>query len=85
MIRDIQETLHDISQWCNESSSRINPSKASVMWCSLNNNIVKADLPFVNLNGKNIDIHDTLKYLGITFDRSLSYKYHVDQIIQRCK
>lgn len=85
MIDDIQQTLNEISQWCNETDSRVNPEKACVMWCSLNNKIARTDLPTLTLNGQNIERRDRLKYLGVTFDRSLSYMYHVEHMVQKCK
>src|SRR5579871_4984832 len=55
-----------------------------MIWCSVDNWIVQAKTPLISINGQNINRSDRLKYLGITFDQSLSYMFHVEQV-QKCK
>lgn len=59
--------------------------KAIVLWCSLNSATRKANLSCISLNGQIIKKGDTLKYLDVTLDRSLQFKYHVNITIIKCK
>jgi ribonuclease HI len=49
----------------------------------LDNKAANLMLPVINYGEVEIVRENTLKYLGITFDRSLSFKHHVDNIIQK--
>ena len=83
--RRLQAKLNDLGDWCEEHNAVINPSKAQVMWCSLDNRIVNDITPPITFNYEIIDRQDELKYLGITFDRTLSYKKHVNNISLKAK
>ena len=39
-----------------------------VLWCSLNNHAVRADMPAVYIEGKELKRESHLRYLGITYD-----------------
>ena len=62
----VQEELNRLHNWCNEFKGRIHPHKACVLWCSLNNRAVKAIMPTVTIEGKELQREETLKFLGIT-------------------
>ena len=81
----LQNRLDGVAKWCDEHNAVINPSKAQVMWCSLNNRIVKDPTPPIIFYFCLIDRQEELKYLGITFDRTLSYRKHVDNVIQKAQ
>ena len=81
----VQEELNRLDNWCNEFKGRIHPDKACVLWCSLNNRAVKATMPTVSIEGKELQREDTLKYLGITFDRSLCGSEHVSRTIVKAR
>ena len=42
-------------------------------------------MPTVSIEGKELQREDTLKYLGITFDRSLCGNEHVSRIIAKAR
>ena len=75
-----QEELNRISNWCREHNGSIHPDKAGALWCSLNTHIVKADMPAVYIEGKEIQRVHALKHLGVSFDRSLCGKEHISEI-----
>ena len=81
----VQEELNRLDNWCNEFKGRIHPDKACVLWCSLNNRAVKATMPTVSIEGKELQREGTLKYLGITFDRSLCGSEHVSRTIVKAR
>ena len=71
IVESVQEELNRLDNWCTEFKGRIHPDKACVLWCSLNDRAVIATMPPVFIEGKELQREDTLKYLGVTFDRSL--------------
>lgn len=60
-------------------------SDKTCVLCPLNYNIVNADLPDIFWNGQTFERKDGMEYLEISFDRSLSFKYHSDHILQKTK
>ena len=85
MARGLQERLRAVEQWCDESSAVINPVKAQILWCSLNNHIVGEPTPPITLEYEVVERQESLRYLGIEFDRSLSFNRHIDSVITRAK
>jgi len=41
--------------------------------------------PVITLNGKEIKLEQTAKFLGVIFDSRLKWKPHIDYIITKCK
>ena len=72
-VTAVQEQLEKVSHWCQETESEINPSKAQALWCTLNNKAVGQAMPAVSFNGEAIKRTNSLRYLGIHFDRMLIY------------
>ena len=68
-----------------ETESEINPSKAQALWCTLNNKAVGQAMPAVSFSGEAIERTNSLRYLGIHFDRMLTYKTQVESTKLRCK
>ena len=66
-------------------NGKIHPDKASTLWLTLNNHAVNAVMPNVSIGDKAIKREDTLRYLGIIFDRSLSGKDQITRTVQRSR
>ena len=66
-------------------NGKLHPDKACILWSSLNNHAVKATMPTVSIQGKVLFREHLLKYLGITFDRSLCFNQHVSQVVNRAR
>ena len=77
-VTAVQEQLEKVSDWCQETESEINPSKAQALWCTLNNKTVGQAMPTVSFNGEVIERTNSLRYLEIHFDRMLTYKTQVE-------
>ena len=80
-----QEELNRLDTWCTEYKGRIHPDKACVLWCSLNNRAVKSEMPPVHIEGKQLQRENSLKYLGVTFDRSLCGNIHISRTIVKAR
>ncbi|NQZ78185.1 MAG: endonuclease/exonuclease/phosphatase family protein, partial [Ekhidna sp.] len=81
----IQKQLDNIAEWCRETDSSINPTKAQTLLCTLNNKHANQAASPVFFNGTQIDQTDNLRYLGIGFDRMLTFRKHVENIVLKCK
>ena len=51
----------------------------------MNNHAVKAEMPTVSINNTVINRVETLKYLGITFNRTLSGKEHIENTVDKAR
>ena len=85
IANSVQEELDRLSTWCEDNNGHIHPDKACVLWCSLNNHAVHAEMPAVSVGGKQIKREQTLRYLGVVFDRTLSGKDHISRIITKAR
>jgi hypothetical protein len=83
--QDVQASVEKVFAWCDEKGSNINPAKAVALWCSLDNRILRADVPAIKINDLPINRVDNFKYQGITFDRSLSFRGHVDNLVLKTR
>ena len=84
-VTAVQEQLEKVSHWCQETESEISPSKAQALWCTISNKVVGQAMPAVSFNGEAIERTNSLRYLGIHFDKMLTYKTQVESTKLRCK
>ena len=85
IVASAQLEIDRIGDWCTSHNGKIHPDKACVLWCSLNNHAVKANMPQISIQGQSLQREHSLKYLGITFDRSLSFNVHVSNTVNRAR
>ena len=71
----IEESLGELTHYYRSNSLRANPDKTQVTAFHLRNREAKRSLQ-VSWNGVDLENTDTPKYLGVTLDRTLSYKDH---------
>ena len=69
----IEEALGELTHYYRSNSLRANPDKTQVTAFHLRNREDKRSLQ-VSWNGVDLENTDTPKYLGVTLDRTLSYK-----------
>ena len=84
-VTAVQEQLEKVSRWWQGAESEISPTKAKALWCNLNNKAVGQAMPAVSFNGEVRERTNSLRYLGIHFDRMLTYKTQVESTKLRCK
>ena len=80
--KQIQHALDHISNWCSLWGLQISPAKSATVIFSKSIHINPL-LP-LTINGENIPIVKTFKFLGIMLDRSLTFKHHIDYLKQKC-
>ena len=77
---DREQLEPPLSQW-----SKINPSKAQALWCSLDNRGVGQAKTAVCFNGELMERTNSLRYLGIHSRRMLMHKTQFKSTILRCE
>ena len=63
----------------------INPAKAQTLWFNLDNRAADKPVAVVTFDGAVVERTSHLRYLGIHFDRMLTYRKHVKTRALKCK
>jgi len=82
LIKKIQQSIDEINNWCNQNGFKISLAKTvGVLFTN------KTNLPVINIkiDKELIKMESKAKFLGMIFDRKLTWKYHIDYIIEKCK
>jgi len=76
-IRKVQRGLTAMEEWCECWNIKINEDKTQAIYFSQNNRPVEFQL---TLKGRNIPLDNNVKYLGVNFDRKISWSAHIEKI-----
>ena len=76
----IQKHLDSLSEWCNKWKIKLNPSKTQVGLFTNSNNTKEITL---NLGRVPLTVSNEIKFLGLTFDRKLIWRHHIDNVRHR--
>ena len=77
ILQNLQYTIHKIQNYCNNWSIKINPTKTQAIF--LTRKYAPRNLPNNNdlkINNTAILWQNSVKYLGLTLDKRLTYKNH---------
>ena len=79
----IEEALGELTEYYRNNSLCANPDKTQVTVFHLRNREAKRSL---NVSWNGVDLENTThpKYLGVTLDRTLSYKQHTKMKVATC-
>ena len=75
-----QQALDDISKWAADNNMTINAKKSKLLHTSLSKPHYTPDFM---LDGKKLEVCQTAKLLGVTFDSKLTFSEHVDDVCSR--
>lgn len=83
LVRSIQTGVNKIVKFCRKWRLKLNPSKTECVYFSR-----RISRRYYPRRGIKIEDHesewtDQAKYLGVTLDKKLTFKPHVDQVIQK--
>lgn len=80
-IKQLQNDLINLEKWCNKWKMHINPKKTFHM------EIGKTPQPSsaYNINGQPLHKTEKLKCVGVTIDKNLTWKCHVEDIVKSAK
>ncbi|MDW0237614.1 MAG: reverse transcriptase domain-containing protein, partial [Nitrososphaeraceae archaeon] len=78
----IQLAINSIQNWCNENGFKISIHKTTGVLFSKGNNLPKIT---IKIDQEQIKMENKVKFLGVVFDSKLTWKPHIDYIIEKCK
>ena len=78
-LSKVQEAITNLGIWSEEHKLTLNPSKCETSFFSTDNKEA-GWCPEVRLNGVTLPINRTPKFLGITYDRTLTFRPHVEDV-----
>ena len=76
----VGRALRPKHHWCNKWKIKLNPSKTQVGLFT-NSNTAKEITP--NLGRVPLTVSNEIKFLGLTFDRKLTWRHHIDNVRYR--
>jgi len=75
--------LRKISDWAQNNKLMFNEHKSKVMLMSRRKRKEKKDVE-IYLNNKSLEQVNSIKYLGIIFDRKMTFRDHVNYLEEKC-
>ena len=81
-LAHVQDAVSNIANWSSRHKLKLNPSKCEVSFFSTDTHEAKW-IPAMDINGTPLTFNATPTFLGITFDRTLCFRRHTDQIKSR--
>ena len=84
MVQRINSALKKLEKWSNKWHLSFAPNKCNYMVFTRDKRKSFHDVFDLELCGSKLKKVNEVKFLGITFDRYLSFKYHFDNIRERC-
>src|SRR6218665_507431 len=82
LINKIQQSIDIIHNWCDQNGFKISINKTTGVLFTNKNKIPKIN---IKIGNENIKMDNNAKFLGVIFDRKLSWKLHIDYILKKCK
>ena len=81
----IQDSVNIISQWSNNNDMRINTRKTKEMVICLYEDTYVESLPYIDINGTDIQRVIQAKLLGVTMSSDLSWNAQADEIVAKAR
>ena len=78
----LQNQLDNIAKWCDKWGLKINTKKTQDLIIT-HKNLKTKDTPLLHLQKQELKIVDSAKFLGLTFDKRLNWKTHIENIIKK--
>jgi hypothetical protein len=76
----LQRGLNEMEAWCQRSSIKINEDKTRTIYFSRRLTPVRA---YLILKGWNIPFVKDVEYLGVIFNRRITWRYHIDSMVTK--
>jgi hypothetical protein len=77
VLNKLQRGLTAVRSWCQRWNKKINEGKTQAIYFSKRRRVPGDDL---QLNGRNIPFVNTVKYLGVIFNRRMTWRPHIEKI-----
>ena len=84
-MRQSLETVLDVAcTWLMQNGMKVNAEKTEVILCGDIRQLRCIDPPSIMFMGQTLQCSDTIRNLGVVMDQSLSFKHHIDRVVQKC-
>ena len=84
-LHTLESALAILSQWFSLNCLALNPDKSeAILLGTSQRNSTLSNLSHINVAGSTVPLSDSIKLLGVTFDKSLTFHKHVNQVSQSC-
>ncbi|PAA62320.1 hypothetical protein BOX15_Mlig029675g1 [Macrostomum lignano] len=80
--RAVQRALDNVARWSNEHKMVLNPDKSEAAFFSTDTSEA-AWSPAISIEGRNLRHNPTPRLLGLTLDRTLSFRSHLEHVCNR--
>jgi hypothetical protein len=77
VLRKLQRGLSSMEMWCERWNNNINEEKTQGIYFSRKHGLPEHHL---TLNARNITFVNNLKYLGVIFNRGITWRLHIEMI-----
>jgi hypothetical protein len=78
--RKFQHGLNSMAAWCERWNIKINEDKTRAIYFS---HRIKPPETLLTLNGRNIPFVNCVKYLGLIFDKIITWRPHIEMILAK--
>jgi hypothetical protein len=79
VLRKIQHGLNCMMDWCERWNIKINEEKTRAIYFTHRNRPPNSPHS-LTLNGRNIPFVNSVKYLGVIFDKGMTWRLHIEMI-----
>ena len=83
-VNNLQQDLSSVSLWLCKNGLKVNPDKTQLIVIGTKQNLRSLQPVTVNVMGTSINESATVKNLGVTFDKNLTFTDHVTDVARRC-
>ena len=84
LSRRVQEDLQRVAEWITRNGLRMNVNKTQLLVLNRKGKQSIADSVQVSVGDSKLQKQDCVKYLGVSIDKDLSWKTHIEQIRAQC-
>ena len=84
LSRRVQEDLQRVAEWITRNGLRMNVNKTQLVVLNRKGKQSIADSVQVSVDDSMLQKQDCVKYLGVSIDKDLSWKTHIEQIRAQC-
>ena len=77
----VQAAMNEVQKWCNKWGFKVSIAKTNVVLFHKG----KFKKVSIFLNGQRLKQEKSIKFLGMIFDHKLSWKDHVDYLVEKCQ
>ena len=84
MQQSLEAVLDVASTWFLQHGMMVNAGKTEMLLCGDSRQLSRVESPSIMFMNQVLQCSQTVRNLGVVMDPSLSYGYHIEQIIQKC-